>query len=58
MALSYREKRSLDNYITGHYGEDQYRGACDVCHYTGNLCDCGRCQQHCICDLPEQDGDK
>ena len=31
--MNARELASLDNYITGHYGEDQFRGpiTCDEC---------------------------
>ena len=24
--MSFKQSRDLDNYITGHYGEDQFRG--------------------------------
>lgn len=32
--MNNRERQSLDNYITGRYGEDQFEGvtkACDLC---------------------------
>ena len=48
MAMNQRERNALDNYITGHYGEDQFRGQdvgsdivpddmCDACgQYVAN----------------------
>jgi hypothetical protein len=32
--------RDLDNYITGHYGEDQFRGEEECEEFTEEDCDC------------------
>jgi hypothetical protein len=47
--MNARESAALDNYITGHYGEDQFRGEADYEEFVDEVC--GKCpdyiQKHC-----------
>jgi hypothetical protein len=47
--MNARESAALDNYITGHWGEDQFSGEADYEEFVDEVC--GKCpdyiQKHC-----------